>query len=182
MKDPDAIAQLFSEFGPVSVRRMFGGAGIFVDGLMIGMGYRDEIYLKTDDATARRFAAAGSTPFVYEAKGRSHQLAYWRLPTPLYDDPAELAEWAKEALAVARRANDRRISRGARSRAGTSKAAPKPKPAKGATPGKKAKSATRTKAAKSAVRKTAAKATKAAKARKRSAARSAKSKRARAKT
>lgn len=184
MKDPDAIAQLFSEFGPVSVRRMFGGAGIFVDGLMIGMGYRDEIYLKTDDATARRFAAAGSTPFVYEAKGRSHQLAYWRLPTPLYDDPAELAEWAKEALAVARRANDRRISRGARSRAGTSKAAPKPKPkpAKRATPGKKAKSATRTKAAKSAVRKTAAKATKAAKARKRSAARSAKSKRARAKT
>lgn len=182
MKDPDAIAQLFSEFGPVSVRRMFGGAGIFVDGLMIGMGYRDEIYLKTDDATARRFAAAGSSPFVYEAKGRELQLAYWRLPTRLYDDPAELAEWAKEALAVARRANDRRISRGARSRAGTSKAAPKPKPAKGATPGKKAKSATRTKAAKSAVRKTAAKATKAAKARKRSAARSAKSKRARAKT
>jgi DNA transformation protein len=157
MKDPDAIAQLFSEFGPVSVRRMFGGVGIFADGLMIGLGYRDEVYLKTDDATAQRFAAAGSSPFVYEAKGRELQLAYWRLPTRLYDDPAELAEWAKEALAVARRANDRKVTRGARPPAGTSKAAKPTKSTKPTRPigsSKPTKSAKPTKPAKKAAKST----------------------------
>jgi DNA transformation protein len=143
MKDPDAIAQLFAEFGPVSVRRMFGGVGIFADGLMIGMGYQDEIYLKTDENSARRFAAAGSSPFVYRAKGRSLELAFWRLPARLYDEPAELADWANEALAVAHRANDRKVLRGTHSQA---KAAAKPAtPVKAKKTAKPAKSTDRSK-------------------------------------
>jgi DNA transformation protein len=143
MKDPDVIAQLFAEFGPVSVRRMFGGVGIFADGLMIGMGYQGEIYLKTDENSAKRFAAAGSSPFVYEAKGRSLELAFWRLPARLYDEPDELADWANEALAVAHRANDKKVPRGTRSKA---RAAAKPtKPTKARKTAEPAKSTDRSK-------------------------------------
>ncbi len=104
--DASGIADLFAAFGPVSVRRMFGGVGIFRDGLMIGIGFDGEVFLKTDEHNRKSFVAAGSTPFVYDAKGKSVKLSYWRLPAYLYDDPAELADWARQAEAVARRASE----------------------------------------------------------------------------
>jgi DNA transformation protein len=106
--DASGITDLFSAFGPVSVRRMFGGVGIFRDGLMIGIGFDGEVFLKTDDQSKDRFAEAGSTPFVYAAKGKTVALGYWRLPAYLYDDPTELADWARQAEAVARRASDKK--------------------------------------------------------------------------
>lgn len=98
------IGELFSVFGPVSVRRMFGGAGIYADGVTIGILHEDVVYLKADAATAPAFGREGSAPFSYVAKGgRRTILSFWRLPERLYDDPDELAEWARTALAVAHR-------------------------------------------------------------------------------
>lgn len=106
--DPDFIRDLFSSFGPVTVRRMFSGAGIFCDGLMFGLIVRDVIYLKVDDGNTADFQREGSAPFTYSRGRKSgrpsqHALPYWRLPERLYDDPDELALWAKRALAAAER-------------------------------------------------------------------------------
>ena len=106
--DPDFIRDLFASFGPVTVRRMFGGAGIFADGLMFGLIVRDAIYLKVDDSNVADFEREGSAPFIY-TRGRKtgrpsqHALPYWKLPERLYDDPDEHALWAKRAFAVAER-------------------------------------------------------------------------------
>ena len=103
--DAEAIRELFGEFGPVAVRRMFGGAGVFADGLMIAIVSDGTIFLKADDATSPAFAAEGCDPFAYATRdGRRTLTSYWRLPERLYDDPDELAGWARDALAVARRA------------------------------------------------------------------------------
>jgi DNA transformation protein and related proteins len=102
--DSEFIKELFSVFGPVSVRRMFGGAGIFADGLMIGLISGDEIYLKADDRNAPSFEAEGMTPFRYGAKRRRVVMSYWRMPARLFDDPEELAQWARTALGAAERA------------------------------------------------------------------------------
>jgi DNA transformation protein and related proteins len=48
--DPDFIIELFAGFGPVTVRRMFSGAGVFADGLMIALVVEGVIYLKADDS------------------------------------------------------------------------------------------------------------------------------------
>jgi DNA transformation protein len=102
-QDFDHIAELFSAFGPVSMRRMFGGAGVFFDGLMIGLVSHGTIYLKADDTTAPLFEREGCKPFTYAAKARKRTvMSYWRMPERLYDDPDELACWAAQALAVAR--------------------------------------------------------------------------------
>ena len=106
--DPDFIRDLFAPFGPVTVRRMFGGAGIFADGLMFGLIVRDVIYLKADEVSIAAFEHEGSAPFTYTRGGNSgrpttHSLPYWRLPERLYDDPDELAVWAERAFAVAQR-------------------------------------------------------------------------------
>jgi DNA transformation protein and related proteins len=105
--DSDFIVELFAPFGLVTVRRLFGGAGLFCEGLMFGLVFDGAIYLKVDDASIPHFEREGSVPFVYtRAKSRGrvgrHSLSYWRLPERLYDDPEELASWAQRAFAVAR--------------------------------------------------------------------------------
>jgi DNA transformation protein len=106
--DPDFIHDLFAPFGPVTIRRMFSGAGIFRDGLMFGLIVREVIYLKADATSAGDFEREGCGPFTYirgKASGRprQHALPFWRLPERLYDEPDELAEWARKAFAVAER-------------------------------------------------------------------------------
>jgi DNA transformation protein and related proteins len=98
--DPDFIRELFAPFRHVAVKRMFGGAGLFADGLMFGLVFDGVIYLKADGATIPDFEREGSAPFTYQARSRSRSLNFWRLPERLYDDPDELAAWAGRALAV----------------------------------------------------------------------------------
>jgi DNA transformation protein len=106
--DPEFINDLFAPFGPVTVRRMFGGAGIYREGLMFALVFDGAIFLKVDDASIPDFEREGSRPFVYTSAkspgkiGRA-SLSYWRLPERLYDDPEDLARWAERALVIARR-------------------------------------------------------------------------------
>jgi uncharacterized protein YdeI (YjbR/CyaY-like superfamily)/TfoX/Sxy family transcriptional regulator of competence genes len=106
--DAEFIRDLFAPFGPVTVRRMFSGAGLFRDGLMFGLLVRDVIYLKADDGNAADFEREGCTPFTY-TRGKpsdrpsQHALPYWRLPERLYDDPDELAAWARRSFEAAER-------------------------------------------------------------------------------
>jgi DNA transformation protein and related proteins len=104
--DPEFIRELFTPFGPVTVKRMFGGAGIWSDGLMFALVFDGAIYLKVNETSIPDFEREGSRPFVYtraKSAGRVGQasLSYWRLPERLYDDPDELAAWANRAFAIA---------------------------------------------------------------------------------
>jgi DNA transformation protein and related proteins len=106
--DPEFIRELFAPFRPVTVKRMFGGAGIWCDGLMFALIFDGAIYLKVDEASIPDFEREGSRAFVYsraKSKGRVGRasLSYWRLPERLYDDPDELAVWAARAFAIAER-------------------------------------------------------------------------------
>jgi DNA transformation protein and related proteins len=106
--DTEFVRELFARFGPVSVNRMFGGAGISSGGLTFAITFDGVIYLRVDEASIADFEREGSKPFVYpHAKtpgkvGRPSR-AFWRLPERLYDDPDELAVWAQRALAIAER-------------------------------------------------------------------------------
>jgi DNA transformation protein len=90
--------------GPVSVRRMFGGAGVYADGVMFALIADDTLYFKADDETKHSFVAEGLPPFTYDGGGRTVTLPYWRAPERLLDDPDEMTAWARAALDVARRA------------------------------------------------------------------------------
>jgi DNA transformation protein len=105
-EDPDHIAELFAGYGLVAVRRMFSGSGIFADGLMIALVVRGVIFLKADDHSIPRFEHEGLGPFSYKTKDGTRILnSYWRMPERLYDEPDELAEWARQAMEAARRTN-----------------------------------------------------------------------------
>ncbi|MFN3765166.1 MAG: TfoX/Sxy family protein [Aliihoeflea sp.] len=101
---PADLIDMFAEFGPVTVRRMFGGHGIYYQGRIIALHSFDEVWLKADGESAPEFAAAGSRQWVYEGKGKPALMPYWSVPDAALDDPAELAEWARKADAASRRA------------------------------------------------------------------------------
>jgi len=107
--DAESLRELFAEFGPVDVRRMFGGAGVFVGDRMIALVSREVIYLKADAETIPAFEQEGLAPFSYATRNGEQKLtSYWRMPDRLYDDPEELARWARAAHEAALRAADKK--------------------------------------------------------------------------
>jgi DNA transformation protein and related proteins len=103
--DRDFLIDLFADFGPVTIRRMFSGYGISADGTNFAMALRGGLYFRADDQTIPRFEAEGSKPFSYQTKAKTVTVgSYWQLPERLYDDPEELTDWARAALAAAQRA------------------------------------------------------------------------------
>ena len=90
--------------GRVTMRRMFGKTGVFCDGLMFGMVTDDTLYLRVDDHNRAAFKEAeADPPLNYEKKGSTIDLAFWRAPERLFDEPDELVTWARAALGAARR-------------------------------------------------------------------------------
>jgi DNA transformation protein and related proteins len=104
--DAEALKALFEPFGSITVKRMFGGAGIYAEGLCFGIELKGEVFLKTDALSQADFSAVGSTPFVYVAKGQSRPTSYWSLPAAAHEDGDELRRWARAGLEAARRAAD----------------------------------------------------------------------------
>src|SRR6266446_9729914 len=103
--DRDFLIDLFSDFGPVTIRPMFSGFGISADGMNFAMALRAGLYFRADDQTVPQFEAEGSKPFQYQTRAKSVTVnSYWQLPARLFDDPEGLTGWARAALAAAQRA------------------------------------------------------------------------------
>lgn len=99
-------SDLFGGLGDIRIRRMFGGAGIYLGEAMFGLIAEGEIYLKTCPDTEADFRDAGSEPFRYTARNRAKpvELGYWKLPDEALDDPDAALAWGRRALDCARRA------------------------------------------------------------------------------
>ena len=98
----DFVQELLEGLGPVRVKRMFGGHGVFADAVMFALIDEDTLYLKTDEPLRAELAAEGSVSWVYRGRrGLEETTSYWRLPESALDDPDEAVAWARKALAVA---------------------------------------------------------------------------------
>src|ERR1700722_2896189 len=104
----DSFAEFLREqlapFGHLTMRRMFGKTGVFCDGVMFGMVTDDTLFFRGDDENPEAFREAASfTPINYAKQGELIDLAFWRVPERLFDEPDELIAWARAALAAGRR-------------------------------------------------------------------------------
>jgi DNA transformation protein and related proteins len=129
--DREFLIDLFSDFGPVTIRPMFSGFGISVDGVNFALALRAGLYLRADEETIPRFEAEGSRPFQYQTRAKTVVVnSYWQLPARLFDDTEELSQWARAALGAAQRAALKKRPRVKKAKASAKEAAPKKKAAK----------------------------------------------------
>lgn len=110
------VTDLLSGFGPVSIRRMFGGAGLFRDGIMFALIVSDTLYLKVDDTTRPAYESQGMGPFTYQRKGETAALGYYQATEAAMDDPEAMRDLARDAFAVALRAQAGKAKKPARRR------------------------------------------------------------------
>lgn len=97
------IKDLFSPFGEIAIRKMFGGAGVYCDGAFFAIIGNDDLWLKVDDVSRAEFEAAGLTPFEVEMNGKVGTMSYYNAPEEIFDDNDALRHWASLALAAAAR-------------------------------------------------------------------------------
>ena len=135
--DREFLIDLFADFGPVTIRKMFSGYGISADGINFALALRAGLFFRADEHTIPDYEAEGSKPFQYQTRAKTVTvISYWQLPARLFDDSEELPQWARAALAAAQRAKVKK----------------RPKKAKKATASRPAKKRVAKKAAKTSVR------------------------------
>jgi DNA transformation protein and related proteins len=105
------VVESLRPLGPVSARRMFGGHGVFLDGVMFGLIADDQLYLKVDGENRAAYEAEDLPPFTFAGKGRLVETSYRAAPSEGFDDPEVLCDWAREAYAAALRAAGRKARR-----------------------------------------------------------------------
>ncbi len=98
------LDEVFREFGTVTARRMFGGHGIFYDGVMIGLVANDTLFMKTDAETVPRFQELGLSQFMYPKGEKMVGMSYYSAPEEALEDPSEMRQWAQLAYEAALRA------------------------------------------------------------------------------
>ena len=97
------VLDQLADLGGVTSRSMFGGTGLYCDGVFFGIIARDTLYLKVDETTRGDYERAGSAPFKpYD--DRSGTMQYYAVPLGVLESAPELIRWARVAVAVAGKA------------------------------------------------------------------------------
>lgn len=110
----DHVVDRLNQVAPVTARFMFGGYGLFAEGVMIGLIADDVLYFKVDDQNREKYIQAGSEPFIYEGKGKPIQMSYYRLPNNVFENLEQLIDWveASQGAAVRSKSKTKRPQRG----------------------------------------------------------------------
>lgn len=104
--DDERLKELFETLPRLSIRRLFGGKGVYADGVIVAIVLRGELLLKADAESAPAFRSAGCTQWVYANRktGQPVAMPYWSVPESALDDPDEMAQWARLAFEAGLRA------------------------------------------------------------------------------
>lgn len=102
------VVSRLNQVAPVTARAMFGGHGLYAEGVMFALIAGETLYFKVDDQNREAYLAAGSEPFTYDRNGKFVQMSYYRLPDAVFEEVEQLAVWVEAAQAAARRGKSRK--------------------------------------------------------------------------
>lgn len=95
------LHEVFASFGNIQAKRMFGGFGIYHQGLMFAIVIDDILYLKADQQSKNAFEQRGLTPFEFDRLGKIVKLSYYQAPEEIFDDFEQARIWADLAYEAA---------------------------------------------------------------------------------
>ena len=97
------LSEVLSDVDDISHRAMFGGYGIYKDGVIFAIIAYDQLYFKVDESNRRDYEQYASTPFVYShGKHKSTTMSYWKLPADIMEDRHEIAKWVQKSYEVSK--------------------------------------------------------------------------------
>ncbi len=114
----DYLLAEFQVLGIPRARAMFGGHGVYIDDVMVGLIADEQLYLKVDNKLAERYAKRGLPPFQYERNGKPFRMSYCLAPPEIFNDAAALEDWVSQSLKVARSARAKRVNKSRRGQGG----------------------------------------------------------------
>lgn len=120
----EELGAALAPLGELRARRMFGGVGLYLDGVFFALFFGGELYLKADEETRPAWEAAGARRFRPPGRPAGKGLGYWSVPLEVEEDARALRAWAEAALGAARRRDGARPARKPKT----------PPPAPGSTP------------------------------------------------
>lgn len=97
------LEEVFEQFGPIAAKKMFGGYGIYYNGLMFALVSDDMLYLKADEENSGYFKIAGLSQFEYNKNGKSVKMSYYQAPDEIMEDREQAAVWARRSYESALR-------------------------------------------------------------------------------
>ncbi len=106
----DFVLEQLGRVDPVTAKPMFGGVGIYAQGLFFALIAEDRLYFKVDDATRPEYERLGREPF--RPFGEESAMGYYEVPADVIEDPAQLTPWMRQAIDVAARAKSRKQTKG----------------------------------------------------------------------
>jgi DNA transformation protein len=95
----DFVLEQLGRVTPVTGKSMFGGVGLYADGLFFALIAEDRLYFKVDDTTRSDFERLGMEPF--RPFGEDSAMGYYEVPADVVEDPVQLAPWTRKAIDVA---------------------------------------------------------------------------------
>jgi len=109
-----AVSESYREFAleqlgrlsPVTGKAMFGGVGIYSQGLFFALIAEDRLYFKVDDSTRPDFERLGMEPF--RPYGEDSAMGYYEVPADVVEDAMQLASWMRKAIEVAAKAKKKK--------------------------------------------------------------------------
>lgn len=91
------VINTLSPFGDITARPMFGGYGIYKEGVIIALMDEGELYFKSTPTSEPFYQSFDSYPFVYEGQRRPVKMSYWHVPNTVFKDPILLEKWVETA-------------------------------------------------------------------------------------
>jgi len=98
----ESVLQHLNQVAPVTARAMFGGYGLYTNGVMFALIAYDTLYFKVDSSNRAEYLAMGMQPFTYEGKSKPVTMPYYELPEAIWNDAARLIDWIEKSSAIAR--------------------------------------------------------------------------------
>jgi DNA transformation protein and related proteins len=108
IKFKDYVVDLMQPLGDVSAKAMFGGFGVFLNGLMFALIAESVLYFKVDDETETVFQEKGLESFTYSKKGKLFKMSYYEAPAETLEDIDEMKSWATQAYETALRVSSKK--------------------------------------------------------------------------
>lgn len=94
------IMEILAPHGEITVRSMFGGYGIYKNGVIFALIAYDELYFKVDESNKSQYKKFDSEPFTYEAKGKKSTMSYWKVPIEILEDEEQIGVWLNQSYGV----------------------------------------------------------------------------------